>query len=73
MYMVGKDAKTNNILEYIDSCSMCKRVIINSGIEKLIVRDILSKKGYKEINIKDWIEYDEVLESKIKPLIEKGV
>lgn len=72
MYMVGKDAVSGEILPYIDSCSMCKRVIINSGIEKLIVKDITSKAGYKVIDVNDWINYDEVLEEKVKPIILKG-
>src|SRR5574344_476723 len=70
MYMVGKDAKTGKVLEHIDSCIMCKRVVINSGIKFVIVRDIKSEKGYKIIDVNDWIKFDEVLEEKIKPLIE---
>lgn len=71
MYMVGKDVASGEILPYIDSCAMCKRVIINSGIEKLIVKDVKSEKGYKVIDINDWINYDEVLEEKVKPIILK--
>ena len=71
MYMVGKDAQTNEVLDYIDSCSMCKRVVINAGIEKVIVRDKNSEKGYREINVQDWIDYDEVLEEKIKKIVEE--
>ncbi len=68
LYMVGRDVKTGNVLEHIDSCIMCKRVIINAGIKYVVVRDIKSDEGYKIINVDDWVAYDEVLENHIKPL-----
>lgn len=71
LYMVGRDAKTGELLDYIDSCSMCKRVVINAGIERVIVKDKNSTCGYKIINVQDWIDYDEVLEEKIKKIMEE--
>ncbi len=71
MYMVGRDAKTGEILDQIDSCFMCKRVIINSGIEKVIVKDTSNAKGYRIINVSDWVDYDEVLEEKVKKIVEE--
>lgn len=69
LYLVGRDAKTGEILSNIDSCSMCKRVVINSGISKVIVKDINSEVGYKVIDVNDWINYDEVLEENIKKIV----
>ncbi len=68
LYLVGRENSTNEYVCNTDSCSMCKRVIINSGIEKVIAR--IDEQEYKVINVNDWICYDEVLEEKIKPLIE---
>lgn len=62
MYMVGKDSKTGEYVEKSSSCSMCKRVVINAGIEKIIVRD--NKNEYREILVSDWIEQDDSLEGK---------
>lgn len=70
MYMVGRDAKTRELVDYIDSCSMCKRVVINAGIEKVVVKDKSTKDGYRIINVQDWIDYDEVLEEKVKKIVE---
>lgn len=39
---------------------MCKRMIINAGIEKVYVRDTADE--YRVINVQDWIENDESLE-----------
>lgn len=61
MYMVGIDAKTGEVLDHIDSCIMCKRVVINAGIERVIVKDKLSEEGYKIYDVNDWIKFDEVL------------
>ena len=71
MYMVGRDAKTGELLDFIDSCSMCKRVIINAGIDKVVVKDKNSVNGHRIINVQDWIDYDEVLEEKIKKIMEE--
>ena len=69
MYMVGRDAKTGKLVGYIDSCSMCKRVVINAGIDKVIVKDKNETLGYRIINVQDWIDYDEVLEEKVKKIM----
>lgn len=71
MYMVGRDAKIGKLVGYIDSCSMCKRVVINAGIDKVIVKDENTKEGYRIINVQDWIDYDEVLEEKVKKIVEE--
>ncbi len=48
--------------EYIENavcCSMCKRLVINAGIERVIVRD--DKENYRVISVADWIADDESL------------
>lgn len=59
LYLVGKDAKTKKYVEDANSCSMCKRMIINSGIVMVIIRD--AKDKYREINVNSWIEDDDSL------------
>ena len=71
MYMVGRDAQTGELVDYIDSCSMCKRVVINAGIEQVIVKDKNEAYGYRVMNVQDWIDYDEVLEEKVKRVMEE--
>ena len=38
LYLVGKDVATGKYVENASSCSMCKRLIINAGIEKVVIR-----------------------------------
>ncbi|SHH22174.1 deoxycytidylate deaminase [Tepidibacter thalassicus] len=59
LYLVGKDMKTNEFVENANSCAMCKRMIINAGIEKVIIRD--NNDEFRIINVSDWIENDDSL------------
>ncbi len=60
LYMVGKEAATGEYVENANSCAMCKRMIINAGIKKVIVRD--TKTEYRVIDVEDFINNDETLE-----------
>ena len=62
MYLAGYDAKTGEYIPKSNSCSLCKKMIINAGIEKVIVRD--DKDEYREVMVQDWIDNDESLEGK---------
>ena len=57
IYLVGRDAKTNELLKDAMSCTMCKRQIINAGIEKVVIR--VDEKVYRTIPVNDWIENDD--------------
>lgn len=60
LYMVGKDVKSGEYVEKSMPCAMCKRVIINSGIEKIYIRD--NKEDYREVLVSSLIENDDSLE-----------
>ena len=60
LYMVCTDPKTGALMAGTSSCSMCKRQIINAGIETVVVRD--TKDEYRTIAVSDWVEHDESLE-----------
>ena len=64
LYLVGKDSKNKEYVEDANSCSMCKRLIINSGIEKIVIRN--SKNEFKIIYVDEWIENDESLNYEVK-------
>lgn len=62
LYLAGIRKDTGEYEEGVDSCQQCKKMIINAGIEKVIIR--INKNEYKVIEIKDWIENDDLLERK---------
>lgn len=39
LYLSGLDGKTNKVLPISEPCSMCKRFILNSGIEQVVMRN----------------------------------
>jgi len=57
LYMTGIDAKTADLLEDTSSCSMCRRLIINSGIEKTVCRSSGGK--ITVVHIRDWVYNDD--------------
>lgn len=59
MYLVGRDAHTNELLSNATSCSMCRRQIINAGIEKVIIRT--GDESFVTVPVKEWIENDDSL------------
>ena len=59
MYLAGVDAQTGEYIPNSNSCSMCKRQIINAGIDKVYIRD--GKDEYRIIDVQDWIDNDESL------------
>ena len=59
LYLVGKDARTGEYVENASSCSMCKRLIINAGIVRVVVR--LNRDEYSSVYSEQWIQDDESL------------
>ena len=60
MYLVGKEVETGEYVKNCNSCSMCKRLIINAGIDTVYVRD--DENHYRRVQVKEWIEKDESLD-----------
>ena len=60
MYLVGREVKSGEYVQNASPCSLCKRFIINSGIEKVIIRD--SKTSFREVPVSQWIDNDDSLE-----------
>ena len=61
LYLCGKEATNDEYIKNANSCSMCKRMIINAGIKTVIIRD--SKEEYRVVDVQSqWIDNDESLE-----------
>lgn len=59
LYLVGKDAATNEYVDNASACSMCKRMIINAGIKRVVIRNSMER--FTAIYVDDWIMNDESL------------
>ncbi len=57
LYLVGREVSTGEYVKNSTCCSLCKRVVINSGIERVIIRD--TDEDYRIIEVMEWIMNDE--------------
>ena len=60
LYLAGREVSTGEYISKSSCCSMCKRMVINAGIETVIIRD--TENEYRVVKVEDWIENDESLE-----------
>ena len=59
LYLAGKNAATGQLLHDTSSCSMCRRLIINAGLSKVIART--GPGTYTVTEVQEWIESDDTL------------
>lgn len=62
LYLACRDYKTGELVAGTSCCSMCKRMVINAGIENVVIRD--NKDNYRIIDVNSWILDDESLSGK---------
>ena len=60
LYLSGRNVSDGKYVEGAMCCSMCKRMIINAGISRVIVR--VDDENYRVVEVEDWINNDESLE-----------
>ncbi len=59
IYMACVNPSDGTLVCGTSSCAMCKRMIINAGIERVIVRN--DKENFTIFDVTDWIENDDSL------------
>ena len=59
LYMACRDAQTGELVSGTSSCGMCRRLIINAGISRVIIRETEDK--YSIVNVRDWVFNDDSL------------
>lgn len=59
LYLVGKESATGDLMDNATSCSMCRRTIINAGIERVVIRK--SPTEYTVVNVQEWVDNDDSL------------
>ena len=61
LYLVGLEYKDGSYVANANPCAMCKRLIINAGIEKVVVRDTATT--YRLIDVyESWVNQDASME-----------
>ena len=60
LYMACRDPQTGDLIPDSTSCSMCRRLIINAGIKRVVIRDTPTE--YRVVDVqKEWIDEDDSL------------
>ena len=63
LYIVGINVNDGSYVSKSMPCAMCKRVIINSGIKNIVLRD--TKDEYRKILVNEFIENDDSLDGSL--------
>ena len=59
LYLVGIRKETGKYIGDNEPCTFCKRMILNAGIEKVVMRD--SKNEYRIVYTNEWVQNDDTL------------
>lgn len=59
LYLVGINKRNGEYVKDNEPCTLCKRMIINAGIDKVVMRD--TKTQYRIEEVKTWIDNDDTL------------
>ena len=60
LYMACRNPETGALIPDSTSCSMCRRLIINAGIKRVVIRD--TPTDYRVVDVeKEWIDEDDSL------------
>ena len=64
LYLVGREASTGELIPDANSCTMCKRMIIDAGIAQVIIRRDMDT--YDIIDVQQWVDHDELLAGEMR-------
>lgn len=57
LYLVGREAKTGEYIKELRPCPMCRRMIINAGLSKVVIRR--TESTYDIFNVAEWVFQDD--------------
>lgn len=63
LYLVGVETESGALVDNANSCSMCKRMIINAGISRVIIRN--TPDNFTAVYVQDWVVNDESLTGEV--------
>ena len=59
IYLVGRNAATGELLPDATSCLMCRRMVINAGLERVVIRR--TKTEFEVVPVETWIAEDDLM------------
>ena len=59
IYLVGRNAATGELLADATSCLMCRRMVINAGLERVVIRR--TEMEFEVVPVEAWIAEDDLM------------
>ena len=59
IYLVGRNAATGELLPDATSCLKCRRMVINAGLERVVIRR--TKTEFEVVPVETWIAEDDLM------------
>ena len=63
LYLVGRNAQTGELLHDATSCSMCRRLVINAGLSKVVIRK--TEDTFETVDVREWVDGDDLAVAKV--------
>lgn len=63
LYLVGRNAQTGELLHDATSCSMCRRLVINAGLSKVVIRK--TEDTFETVDVQEWVDGDDLAVAKV--------
>ena len=57
LYLVGRNAQTGELLHDATSFAMCRRMVINAGLSKVVIRTTAS--DFSVVDVQDWVNLED--------------
>ena len=59
IYLVGRNAQSGELLSDATSCAMCRRMVINAGLSRIVIRKTPTE--FEVVDVQEWIDHDDSL------------
>ena len=58
IYLVGRDARSGELLHDATSCPMCRRMVINAGLARVVIRR--TPEEFTVVDVEEWVRTDDL-------------
>ena len=58
LYLVGRNAQTGELLTDATSCPMCRRMVINAGLARVVIRR--TPEEFAVVDVEEWVRTDDL-------------
>ena len=58
LYLVGRNAQTGELLNDATCCAMCRRMVINAGLSRVVIRQTPTE--FEVVDVQEWVDGDDL-------------